>query len=226
MYKLKELKNLNTINITCNVYEQITNSDEYKEYCNIKRNFNSLMYRIKNHCIKLTDNEFIAYIVVNDTMQFYLYNKVTYTVYFVLEVSDNKIYYKRINVNTGVILNKKTKYSKKIDETAIRICKELLVMINYCMDSKDTIVKVKRSNKRNNTNNSSKDTRKTYIVINKDKVIYEIHTDENIKRNYNRKINDWSVIGHCRHYKNGKTVWIKPYIKGKGNPDKKEYIIK
>lgn len=40
----------------------------------------------------------------------------------------------------------------------------------------------------------------------------------------------WGVIGHMRHYKSGKTVWIKPYKKGKErkNPEKyqpKDYEI-
>lgn len=40
----------------------------------------------------------------------------------------------------------------------------------------------------------------------------------------------WGVIGHMRHYKSGKTVWIKPYRKGKErkNPEKyqpKDYEI-
>lgn len=36
----------------------------------------------------------------------------------------------------------------------------------------------------------------------------------------------FSVRGHYRHYKNGKTVWIKPYEKGKGAKKGKTYIIK
>ena len=33
----------------------------------------------------------------------------------------------------------------------------------------------------------------------------------------------WGVIGHMRHYKSGKTLWIKPYKKGKERNNPKKY---
>lgn len=36
----------------------------------------------------------------------------------------------------------------------------------------------------------------------------------------------FNVRGHYRKYKNGTTVWIEPYIKGKGKPQDKVYKIK
>ena len=36
----------------------------------------------------------------------------------------------------------------------------------------------------------------------------------------------FSVRGHYRHYKNGKTVWIKPYSKGTGGHKDKTYKLK
>ena len=35
----------------------------------------------------------------------------------------------------------------------------------------------------------------------------------------------WTVRGHVRHYKNGKTVFIKPYQKGKGKVTPKTYVL-
>lgn len=35
----------------------------------------------------------------------------------------------------------------------------------------------------------------------------------------------WCVRGHCRHYKTGKTVYIKPYMKGNGKTIPKEYKL-
>lgn len=35
----------------------------------------------------------------------------------------------------------------------------------------------------------------------------------------------WCVRGHCRHYKTGKTVYIKPYMKGSGKTIPKEYKL-
>ena len=36
----------------------------------------------------------------------------------------------------------------------------------------------------------------------------------------------WGVIGHMRHYKNGKEVWIKPYRKGKQRKNPEAYVPK
>lgn len=70
---------------------------------------------------------------------------------------------------------------------------------------------------------------KTRIIFN-ERIIYEL---TNLKNNYplihnifNRKTESWDVIGHYRHYKSGKTIFIKPYIKGKGKKTNKEYKIK
>lgn len=35
----------------------------------------------------------------------------------------------------------------------------------------------------------------------------------------------WCVRGHCRHYKTGKTVYVKPYMKGHGKTVPKEYKL-
>ena len=78
-----------------------------------------------------------------------------------------------------------------------------------------------------NSNNKKKD----YKITLGNKVIKlklqpnEIRT---FKRKYVRTVDTWEVIGHIRHYKNGKTIFIKPYIKGKnrGEVNKKDYVIK
>ena len=43
---------------------------------------------------------------------------------------------------------------------------------------------------------------------------------------HSRPAGVFSVRGHYRHYKNGKTVWIKPYRKGNGAHNDKTYILK
>lgn len=52
--------------------------------------------------------------------------------------------------------------------------------------------------------------------------LYEPHE----ARKYNRYCEAWGVRGHYRHYKNGRTVYIKPYKKGKGQMKNTEYNIK
>jgi hypothetical protein len=49
------------------------------------------------------------------------------------------------------------------------------------------------------------------------------YSNEGAKRAYQRHTESWKVRGHWRHYKNGKSVWIEPYTKGKGEIEPKTY---
>ena len=40
------------------------------------------------------------------------------------------------------------------------------------------------------------------------------------------KCNAWGVAGHWRHYKNGKVVWVRPYVKGKDRNKPEAYTPK
>lgn len=55
------------------------------------------------------------------------------------------------------------------------------------------------------------------IKTNSDKVARAVRSKKGIKY-----IGSWTVRGHIRHYKNGKTVYIKPYKKGTGDKKIKE----
>ena len=46
------------------------------------------------------------------------------------------------------------------------------------------------------------------------------------EKKYERHAEAWEVRGHLRRYKSGRVVYIKPYIKGHGRINKKEYVIK
>ena len=50
--------------------------------------------------------------------------------------------------------------------------------------------------------------------------------EERGKRHNQRHAESWSVRGHWRHYKNGKTIFIEAFNKGKKNSNNKTYIIK
>ena len=68
----------------------------------------------------------------------------------------------------------------------------------------------------------------TEIMLFKDLVIYtaQKYTQDELKRKYIKPV--WQVRGFYRHYKNGKTVFIKPFLKGrdrdKGLPSDNTYI--
>jgi hypothetical protein len=47
-----------------------------------------------------------------------------------------------------------------------------------------------------------------------------------LPRKYERHTESWGVRGHYRNYKNGKTVWVRPYVKGELNKrNDKEYYV-
>lgn len=47
-----------------------------------------------------------------------------------------------------------------------------------------------------------------------------------LPRRYERHTDSWGVRGHYRTYKSGKTVWVRPYVKGKnGDQSDREYYV-
>lgn len=57
-------------------------------------------------------------------------------------------------------------------------------------------------------------------------IVGRIHHNK-IPANRQWRIDCWGVVGHLRHYKDGKTVYIKPYLKGKNRNGEveKTYMI-
>ena len=72
----------------------------------------------------------------------------------------------------------------------------------------------KKSSKSNN-----KQQQEYMAYLSKD-VIYRYEPTE-MHRDFIRHCEAWSVRGHYRNYKSGKTIFIKPYIKGKGKLNNK-----
>ncbi len=95
----------------------------------------------------------------------------------------------------------------------------------WSMNYRKEIIKIsseaiKREKKSSNSSNNS--SRK---IVMKSGVIYSRTYDNEDVRPYTRHIEAWEVKGHYRHYKNGKTVYIKPYQKGEGEINEKKYVI-
>lgn len=96
---------------------------------------------------------------------------------------------------------------------------------NWSMNYKKKIIKLSSDKSRmaNKVEKSSKDSNSDRKIIMKSGIVYT-HTYEDV-RSYTRHIESWDVKGHYRHYKNGKTVYIKPYQKGEGEINEKKYVI-
>ena len=74
---------------------------------------------------------------------------------------------------------------------------------------------VRKATKGNNNNSG-------IVYVNNKIYKYE----ERGKRHNQRHTESWSVRGHWRHYRNGKTIFIEAFNKGKKNSNNKTYIIK
>ncbi|GHU94400.1 hypothetical protein FACS1894208_05410 [Clostridia bacterium] len=62
--------------------------------------------------------------------------------------------------------------------------------------------------------NKKKDTKRTRKVIYKRRHFKITFTENRTPKTFSRKTETWGVCGHYRHYKDGKSVFIKPYTKG------------
>lgn len=113
---------------------------------------------------------------------------------------------------------------------------ESLIYVGLIQSNRKVVYKESKGLKYGSSNNTNKP--KTSVhekveVLNDDKVMYILKgkkTELKTFRTYTRSAESWMVLGHPRHYrKNGevvKTIWIDPYVKGKGKTTPKKYKIK
>ena len=63
-----------------------------------------------------------------------------------------------------------------------------------------------------------------YIDLRESSKVYTVATDKDGElRKFTRHIESWSVRGHERTYKSGKTVWIGEHVKGQGTLEQRTY---
>lgn len=105
--------------------------------------------------------------------------------------------------------------------------------IRQTMKNRKTVYKKKKTDivYKNKGNNNYIPQKNKIIVMNDDKIIYEVDSDKNLtefKREYIRHMDSWSVRSHDRVYKSGKVVHIKAHVRGNKSvkPDTKTYTIK
>lgn len=103
-----------------------------------------------------------------------------------------------------------------------------LYYINEINCNKNIIVQTKRNSDKNIKSamnvNIYEVTYKTICMSNK-KYIYVDECNNHSIRKFERKTDSWSVMGHFRHYKNGKIVFIKPFTKGQGQKINHKYKL-
>lgn len=76
------------------------------------------------------------------------------------------------------------------------------------------------------SNTEKCDTKKNFVyrVNLNQRIIYEYEKTD-VHKEFTRHCEAWNVRGHYRHYKSGKVSFVKPYTKGKGRLNQKEYVV-
>lgn len=106
--------------------------------------------------------------------------------------------------------------------------------ITKSLEDRNTIYRKKKNERKianSNSSNKYKYNKNKIIVMDKDKIVYEIDSDKNLtefKRTYIRHVESWTVRSFDRHYKSGKVVHINAHTRGNKSvkADKKEYTLK
>lgn len=165
----------------------------------------------------------------------YYYSNQTYDFAFMFAVKFNNIIKNEKDLKIIKISNGFDIMSAKY--VMFNIIFKSLQYIIYYVGNRETTIKTetikKKTSSANKTNNNTSNNKKRVLVINRNKIVYEVTGSNNgaietIKKHYNRYAKSWNVVGHKRVYKSGKVVWIKPYTKGNKNEKikSKTYIIK
>jgi hypothetical protein len=104
----------------------------------------------------------------------------------------------------------------------------LLCLFQYMTHVTEHVVEKKETKtiaKKVKSKKSSGNNKNRYVKINTVSYSFDYDKDR-IKNKYERQALAWTVRGHWRHYrKTGKTVWIKPHVKGEGEVTAKNYKI-
>lgn len=233
---LREIKTFDTFEISKDFFNGSKIPKDYK----MKPVFNEGVIKISSPKSNFTNKNDVFYIYlnsINGDIEVYVYSRENYKFQFffstvmndsVTSVKDLKIYKSKdfdyiedryfISFITNVIL-------------------EAMAYISYFTENKDTVIKHgshKRTTSSGASNKGEKNNNRRKIqVLNKEKVVYEVSTDNaelsKSLRKYKRHTEAWHVMGHKRTYKSGKVVWVKPYTKGtkkaENSVEAKKYII-
>ena len=224
----KEIKEIDTISFKKNLDEINSFFKDKKDF--LKEDKFDFYFPLENGVLKFKMKEVILYFYfnINGLMELYIYN---YDEYFF----EPCIALKFENVVNGEFKFKILENSRgyKIDkiDNFINIFIRVISYINFIKDNKNITIKSNRKKriKVNNNSNEVKYKKRSVEFIEDNKVIYIASISEenfNKFKKYTRHTESWNVMGFVRHYKNGKTVWVKPHTRGNGNKSKKDYIVK
>ena len=158
-------------------------------------------------------------------------------VWFECEMAGRKVVEWRSNLNTWEIpeLKVNAEGEKKIglslllaqDNTVakcVRKFRALMLFASYYREEVERTKVVTRTEKKRR-NGAGKRSNKRMLTVRRYTIGEEILSE--LPRKYERHTDGWGVRGHYRTYKStGKTVWVRPYTKGKsdGRSDREYYL--
>lgn len=162
-------------------------------------------------------------------------------VWFECEMAGRNVVEWRSNLETGDIPElrvaaegeKKAKMSMilAMDNTVakcVRKFRALMLFAAYYREEVERSRVVERSVKPGKKRSgSSKRGNKRMLTVRKYTIGSEVLSElPDVKRRYERHTESWGVRGHYRTYKSGKTVWVRPFVKGNAEKrNDKEYYV-
>lgn len=158
-------------------------------------------------------------------------------VWFAAEMVGVKVVEWRSNLDDGDILDLRiaAEGEKKIglslllarDNTVakcVRKFRALMLFASYYKEEVERTKVVERRSIQKKRSGSGKRSNKRMLTVRKYFIDEEILSE--LPRKYERHTDGWGVRGHYRHYKSGKTVWVRPYTKGElSKRDDREYYL-
>jgi len=121
-------------------------------------------------------------------------------------------------------LGRKTKRENLIDSA-------LTCIILYCeaqrvaLKEKERVERESRLNLKKRKSNKPKQNEDGTYTVNLDKNVQFIYEKSDVHYEFVRHCEAWNVRGHYRHYRSGKIGFVKPYVKGKGRLNQKNYVV-
>lgn len=158
-------------------------------------------------------------------------------VWFECEMAGRKVVEWRSDLNSGDIPElhvcgegeKKAKMSMLLmmDNTVakcVRKFRALMLFAAYYREEVERTKVVSRIEKPGKKNRSGSKNNRRMLTVRKYTVGGEMLNE--LPRKYERHTDSWGVRGHYRTYKSGKTVWVRPFVKGKnvGRSDREYYL--
>lgn len=159
-------------------------------------------------------------------------------VWFECEMAGRKVVEWRSNLETGDIPElhvaaegeKKAKMSMLLmmDNTVakcVRKFRALMLFAAYYREEVERTRVVSRIEKPGKKRSgSSKRSNRRMLTVRKYTIGSEVLSE--LPRKYERHTDSWGVRGHYRTYKSGKTVWVRPFVKGNAEKrNDKEYFV-